>query len=278
MRFELHCHSHYSRGKKIPWEAFMSPREIIKTARLKGIFGVAITDHDDSRAWKEAKRAAREYGLIFIPSMEINTRKGHLIGLGLNEHIDRDLGLQETIENIHEQGALAIAPHPFDLRSHGIKNGVYYVDAVEVFNSMNLDKLSNRLAFNKAEEFGRPMVVGSDSHSEEMFGLAVNEINAYDLDSALKEIKAGRVEFQTDYMPLSVLMDWAKERFTRSYMEVMKYINHNYSPPRAWVAKGMLRRYVLSKNRTWDGFWKLLGNFGLGCSMVYGGMRFLTYY
>jgi len=278
MLFELHCHSHYSRGKKITLEAFMSPREIIKTARHMGVFGVAITDHNDSRAWKEAKRAAREYGLVFIPGMEIDTLKGHVIGLGLNENVESGMGLEETIDKIHEQGGLVIAPHPFDLRGQGVKNGIYHADAVEVFNSMNLDRLSNRLALTKAEEFRKAKVVGSDAHTKDMFGLALNAMEAHDIDGALKMIKSGSVEFQTSYMSLSVLMEWARERFTRSYMEVMKYINHNYSTPRAWVAKGMLRRFVLSRTRTWEGLWNIIANLGLGCSFLYGGLRFLNYY
>jgi predicted metal-dependent phosphoesterase TrpH len=278
MLFELHCHSHYSRGKKIPWEAFMSPRDIIKTARLRGILGVAITDHESSRSWREAKRAAREYGLVFIPGIEIDTLEGHLIGLGLNGHVESGMDLEETIEVIHGQGGLAIAPHPFDLRGLGVKNGVYHADAVEVFNSMNLDRLSNRLALAKAEEFGKAKVVGSDAHTREMLGLAVNEMDAFDMDGVLKAIKSGRVRFEARYVQLSALMDWARERFTRSYMEVISYINHNYSPPRAWLAKGMLRRFVLSRNRTWDGLWDALAGLGLGLSFLYGGLRFLAYY
>jgi hypothetical protein len=278
MKFELHCHSHYSRGEKIPWESFMSPREIMQTARKRGIFGVAITDHDNSDCWKEAKRAAREYGLVFIPGIEISTLDGHVIGLGLNEHIESELGLMETVDRIRSQGGLAVAPHPFDLRGLGIKNGIQHVDAVEVFNSMNIERLSNRLALSKAEEFGKRAVAGSDAHTSSMFGLAVNEIDAHDPDSALSEIMHGRVEMQTEYMPLSVMMDWVKERLTRSYMDVMRYINSNYSAPRAWVARGMLRSYILPRSRTWDSAWKLIANFGFGCSFLYAGLRFLTYY
>lgn len=279
MKFELHCHSMYSKGNKITWEAFMSPREIVKSARNKGISGIAITDHDNSDSWKQAKRAAREYGVVFIPGIEISSSKGHVIGLGLNEHIEGGLSLEETIEKIHQQGGLAIAPHPFDLRGHGIKNEMDMADVVEVFNSMNMDRLSNRLASSKAEEFGKPVVVGSDAHTEDMLGLSLNEINANDVDGALKEIRSGRAEIsRTGYITLPMIMDWSKERFVRSYMDVMRYINDNYSKPRAWVARRMLRSFVLSRSRTTDKTWELLANVGLGCSIMYGGLRFLTYY
>lgn len=278
MLAELHCHSHYSRGKKITWEAFMSPRDIIKTARQKGIFGVAITDHNDSRSWKEAKRAARDYGILFIPGIEIGTRSGHIIGLGLNEHIKSGQTLEDTIDKIHQQAGLVVAPHPFDLRSEGVMDEVIHVDAVEVFNSLNLDRLSNKLALSKADEYCKPKVVGSDSHNENMFGSALNEMDAHDLDGVLKEIKAGRVEFQTKYIPMPVIMDWARDRFANSYMDVMKYINDNYSSPKAWVAKNMLNRFVLNRTKYWDGVWGLMANFGLGMSVLYGGLRYIAHY
>ncbi len=279
MKFELHCHSMYSKGNKIPWEAFMSPREVIKSARNKGISGIAITDHDSSDSWKHAKRAAKEYGVVFIPGIEISSSKGHVIGLGLNEHVEGGLSVEETVEKIHQQGGLAIAPHPFDIRGHGIQDKMDKTDAVEVFSSMNMDRLSNKLASSKAEEFGKPVVVGSDAHTEDMLGLSLNEINANDVDGVLKEIKSCRVEIsRTGYITLPMLLDWSKERFVRSYMDVMRHINDNYSKPRAWVAKGMLRSFILSRSRTLDNTWKLLANVGLGCSMVYGSARFLAYY
>jgi predicted metal-dependent phosphoesterase TrpH len=278
MRFELHCHSHYSKGRKIPWEAFMSPRQIIKTARDRGVFGVAITDHDSSKSWKEGRRAARDYGTLFIPGIEISTLSGHLIGLGLNEHVPEKMGLEETIDLIRGQGGIVVAPHPFDLKGEGIVKKIGQADAVEVFNSLNLDRISNRLAFAKAEEIGKPMVVGSDSHTSDMLCSSVNEMNAYTLDEALGEIKAGRVDFETSYVPLSVAIDWSRERFSRSYMDVLRYINRKYSPPRAWIAKGLLRRFVFSKNRAWDQGWRMLGQFGIGCSMIYGSIKYVVHY
>jgi predicted metal-dependent phosphoesterase TrpH len=273
MLFELHCHSWYSRGTKIPWECVSSPRDIMRRAKSLGLSGVAITDHRTTRGWKEAGEEAKKLGLVFIPGIELETSEGHLIGLGINGWVENNLTLGEAVERIHEQGGLAVAPHPFDLKGYGVKNGIRQADAVEVFNSMNLDKLSNRIAERKANELGKPMVAGSDAHSLDMIGYAVNISNSEDLDSLLKEIKKQGLMFRTSYLPLKTIVEWYRERFTRSYVDVLRYINGNYVYPKAIVARTLLNRFVRSRNVFWDA----LAHFGLGASRIYSMFKLLRY-
>ncbi|NIO21820.1 MAG: PHP domain-containing protein [Candidatus Aenigmarchaeota archaeon] len=274
MLFELHCHSWYSKGTKIPWECLSSPKEIMKQAKRLGLSGVALTDHKTTKGWKEAGEEAKKLRLLFIPGVELQAREGHIIALGISEGIDNHLGLEETIERIHEQGGLAIAPHPFDLKGDGIKNnGIEKVDAIEVFNSMNLDKLSNWVAEKKAKDLGKPMVVGSDAHTPEMMGYAVNISGATDLDSLLKEIKKNRLMFRTRYLHLNNLIDWYRERFIRSYVDVLNYIGDNYVYPKAIVARTLLNKFIKSRNVFWDA----LAHFGLGVSTVYSMLKSVKY-
>ncbi len=273
MLFELHCHSWYSKGTKIPWECLSSPRDMVRRAKKLGLSGLALTDHRTTKGWEEASREAKRLGLIFIPGVELQTLEGHLIALGITEEVENHLTLEETIERIHEQGGLAVAPHPFDLKGDGIKNGIKHVDAVEVFNSMNLDKLSNWIAERKAKEFKKPMVVGSDAHSPDMIGYAVNISNANDTDSLLKEIKRGKLMFRTNYFPMKILIEWYRERFMRSYVDVLNYINNNYFFPKAVIAKALLNRFIRSRNIFWD----VLAHFGLGVSRVYSLLKLATY-
>jgi len=273
MLFELHCHSWYSKGTKIPWECFSNPRDVVKRAKKIGLSGVALTDHRTTKGWKEASLEAKKLGLIFIPGVELQTLQGHLVALGINEGIENHLTLEETIEKVHEQGGLAVAPHPFDLKGDGIGNGLEKVDVVEVFNAMNLDKMSNWIAKKKAKDSGKPMVVGSDAHSLDMIGYAVNISNADNLDSLLKEIKENRLIFRTDYFPLKILVEWYRERFIRSYVDVLNYVNNNYVYPKAIVARTLLNRFVRSRNVFWD----LLANFGLGISRIYSLFKLLSY-
>ena len=275
MKFELHCHSHYSVGTKIVWEGLNSPREIVETAKRKGLDGVAITDHDSNRSWTEAERAAIREGIIFIKGIEISTNKGHVIGLGLNEHIKRDLGVEETIERIHEQGGIAIAPHPFDIKGDGVREMCLRADAVEVFNALNLDKLANNFTERKLRGVDIGKVCGSDAHSIEMLGHAVNHMDALDADSVLKQIVRGNVQMEKNYIPVRMITSWGKIRMERSYNYMLDYINEHYWGPKAWLAQGLLNKYVHSRRTK---FWNAVGITSIGISKVYGSLKILSYY
>lgn len=272
MRFELHCHSWYSRGSKIPWEGIMSPEQVAKVVKRRGFGGFAITDHDSTESWKEARKASKRYGLVFIPSLEVSTSGGHLIAMGVRETVRRGLSVEETVERIHDQGGIAIAPHPFDLRSEGVGGKFVKCDAVETFNSLNLSRIENMLTEKKAIRAGVPAVGGSDAHCPGMIGLTANHIDADDAGGVISMIKKGRVRVEGRYVPIPVVVSWVRERMRWSYDDILKYVDKNYSPPKAAISKFFLRRFVSSES----GFWNGLGYFAIGTSVVYSAFRTLA--
>ncbi|MBW1839266.1 MAG: PHP domain-containing protein [Deltaproteobacteria bacterium] len=254
MEIELHAHTHHSRGSKIPVEVLMSPTDLVREAKRIRLDAVAVTDHSESSGWKEALEAGKRYGVTVIPGIEIKTEEGHLIGLGLNEHIDDGMSVDETVERIKQQGDVSVAPHPFDIRNDGIKNPFKKTDAVEIFNSLGVDRLSNELAEKRAKETSVSMVVGSDAHSKEMLGRSINRVRAHDMDSALKQIKMGHVRWTKSYTPMPVLVSWARDRLLHSYPDVIQYVTTNYSRPKASFSKYFLKRFVMSNNPNWIKF------------------------
>lgn len=66
----------------------MSPTDIVREAVGLGLSGISLTDHDTSDGWDEARTAAEDLGLDFLPGMEITTRDGHrsthLLAYGLD--------------------------------------------------------------------------------------------------------------------------------------------------------------------------------------------------
>ncbi len=269
MKFELHCHSLNSRGSKIPCEATASPGEIVKVLKKKGFSGVAITDHDTIESWKEGMSAARKEGMVFIRGLEISSNDGHVIGLGLNEKIGRGLSLDETLDMIKRQGAISVAPHPFDLRSEGVGMGFRKCDASEVFNSLNLSRIENILARREIGKTKVSQVAGSDAHTPEMLGMSANIIDAKDEDEAISMIKKGKVSIEPKYTPIPMVVRWARVRMRRSHADIVKYIDKNYSRPRAAIAKLLLNMYTGSDSPLWYG----LGYFSVGLSVAYSSIR-----
>lgn len=69
MSFDLHTHSTVSDGTE-------PPAHVVAEAARAGLEGLALTDHDTTAGWDAARAAAQEYGVVFIPGMEITSRSG----------------------------------------------------------------------------------------------------------------------------------------------------------------------------------------------------------
>ncbi|MFB6088162.1 MAG: CehA/McbA family metallohydrolase [Candidatus Aenigmatarchaeota archaeon] len=242
MLFELHSHTTYSHGAKVYHEGMNTPEEMVKeTARL-GLDGIAITDHNRIEGALEAMRYAKKYDVMVIPGEEVSSRDGHILGLGIEKHVQPGRSTEKTVEDIHEQGGIAIAPHPFDIRSKGIGKKSVKCDAIEVFNSMNIERSSNRKNIKFVEQVGKPYTVGSDAHDKYMIGSTVNKIKGDTMEDILESIKKGGIEVKMDYIPLATIKKWALNRLQSSYGYTTNYINRNYKGP-----KKMLSKYLLSK-------------------------------
>lgn len=77
MRIDLHDHTTCSDGTA-------TPTELIAAAVHAGLDVVAITDHDTTAGWHEAREAADQAGIVLVPGIEISCRIGdvslHLLG------------------------------------------------------------------------------------------------------------------------------------------------------------------------------------------------------
>lgn len=191
LKLDLHVHSSYS------WDGFISISKLAKLTKQSGLHGFALTDHGTIKGHKEAKSLAKKEKIIIIPSIEIMTSKGDVLGLGVNELIKKDLSPEEAIDKIRAQGGIAIIPHPYPFFIHpsGLKSLTKTIDsdAIEVLNGRNL--IGNNRALRTAMERNLPKTAGSDAHLIEEFGRIYTEVEAEpDIDSILNAIKKGRTK------------------------------------------------------------------------------------
>ena len=166
---ELHAHSSLSYDGRDPVEL------LLEHAAGVGLDAIAVTDHDEIAASLDAAEKAPEYGLVGIPGMEVSSADGHVLALGVRELVPAGLPFAETLDRIHEQGGLAVVPHPFQKSRSGVAANVSAetlasADAIEVYNSRLLTGLANRRAERFARRHGLPMTAGSDAHICEMVG------------------------------------------------------------------------------------------------------------
>lgn len=78
---DLHTHTINSDGE-------LTPYELLAQAKAIGCTRIAITDHDNIGGIAEARKAAEEIGIEFIPGIEISAQEKeevHMLGLGIDE-------------------------------------------------------------------------------------------------------------------------------------------------------------------------------------------------
>ncbi|MEQ7007241.1 CehA/McbA family metallohydrolase [Actinopolymorpha sp. B17G11] len=200
-RGDLHMHTVHSDGQ-------LEPAELAAAARDAGLDFIVSTEHNTCSAAGIWGHHASD-DLLIIVGEEVTTRNGHLVAAGLTEGswIDwrfraADGLLPATVGEIHRQGGIAIAAHPFaPCLGCAWKYGFDDVDAIEVWNGdwTPDDEVSLRAwdaALVAAGRAGRwlPAVGSSDFHGgEDRVGLGQTVVRAEALtrEAILAGVRAG---------------------------------------------------------------------------------------
>ncbi|WP_121744204.1 CehA/McbA family metallohydrolase [Natronorubrum halophilum] len=168
---DFHVHSDDSYDGREPIEL------ILEHAADIDLDGVVITDHDEISESIRAAELAPKYGLIGIPGVEVSTRHGHLLAIGVEERPDPGQPFMETVDAVRELGGIAIVPHPFQRSRHGVrKRHIKDADAIETYNSMVFTGYRNRRARTFARRRDYPEIGASDAHYLPNVGKAYTEI------------------------------------------------------------------------------------------------------
>lgn len=174
-RADTHLHTYYSGyntkvGRLRFPESVVTPEQQVDNARRLGLDVLCVTDHNETAGAFIAEKYARQFDDIeIVVGDEVMTDQGEVIGLWLTEKPRSFLSPEETVDIIHEQGGLAIAPHPFSVHVDGLQEKILELDleGIETLNGGHPDPYSNHFAQKVADAFpGRwATLSGSDAHA-----------------------------------------------------------------------------------------------------------------
>jgi hypothetical protein len=92
----------------------LTPAGLLFEARRQGLDVIAITGHNQVLDGKAGRwLAARFGGPTVLTGEELHAPDHHLIAVGIERYVDWSLPLEDQIDEIHRQGGLAFAAHPF---------------------------------------------------------------------------------------------------------------------------------------------------------------------
>jgi glycosyltransferase involved in cell wall biosynthesis len=214
---DLHMHTDHSYDCATPVEV------LLEEARTRGLGAIAVTDHNEISGALDAR--AKADGVKVIVGEEVKTAdEGEVIGLFIEDKIQRGGTLEETIAEIKRQGGLVYVPHPFD-RLHSVPDYKHLlpvidqIDAIEVFNPRVAITEFNEEAARFAAKYRIPAGAGSDAHVPQ--GLGSVRIRMRDFDGPQEFIESLR-DADIVRNPASLL-----------YVQALKFLQTRALPPSA---------------------------------------------
>ncbi len=136
-RHDLHTHSTASDGT-------LSPTELVRRAKQRGVSVLALTDHDTTEGIAEAERAALSLGIELVAGVEMSVSWDpyviHVVGLGIDSGCQE---LQRGLSGLREQRRQRAVEIGRRLQKNGIENA--YSGALELSNG----RLISRTHFAK---------------------------------------------------------------------------------------------------------------------------------
>ena len=206
---ELHAHSRWSDGE-------LTVAELVDLYGRSGFDVLCVTDHvvrtedpwreEEGAMWssideasfplylaeveREATRAARTYGMLVIPGLELTFNDpepvlaAHAVAIGLREFVSVDQGIAEAMKTAAQAGAAIVAAHPNsaqDRRSASAESPV----------ARPLERRSRRVTTRSraTERFSRDAGLQALAHRFELFNRT--QLFGWVADAALPAVASG---------------------------------------------------------------------------------------
>jgi predicted metal-dependent phosphoesterase TrpH len=174
-RADIHMHTNLGDG-------WASPARVVEEATRQGLRLIAITDHDHVEGAKRVEELITKQNspIQMITGVEVSTRQGHLLGLFVKKAPKAMRSVEESIEDIKEQGGLVIVPHPLGrlvpslsrAKIDTLLNKGYAIDGIEMYNPSPANASMRSVVREANQQWRFAETGGSDAHFWQHIGSA----------------------------------------------------------------------------------------------------------
>jgi hypothetical protein len=267
IKAELHCHNSFSNfhvgEDDAPFDCDITIPQQLERAHALGLDSIFVTNHNTLDGYSQLLQYKNDHAkykhIRVFRAEEITTNTGaHVIAYGIHKEISAGLTLDEIVDEIRKQDGISCAPHPFSLLD-ALREEAIKCDMVEVFNSNNVDIISNAKAAEFSIKHNKIGVAGSDSHVLSTLGRCVNVIESENtLDDVLYSMRHNKISIhQMGYAKEQETLEHIKYKINNSKDYLAEYIREHY-PNSQWVMSLLLKMYDLNQNSyMWSLVYKL---------------------
>ena len=249
----------------MPFDCGISIEDQMEAALAKKIEVMFVTNHNTLDGYNqilEYRSNHEKFKKISVyPAEEITIDTGgHVLAYGIQKTIRPRMNLEETLDEIRRQDAVSCAAHPFAV-TNGIRERARMCDMMESFNSNNVDRFSNLVAYNFAKNNRMHMIAGSDSHVLTTIGRCTNLIEAENnLDSVIHSMRNGRLQIDSkDYASKQEVYEHAYYIISSSRELLLRDALDNHRRM-YWISKWALDSYTRNHHNF---LWRSIGALAL---------------
>ncbi|MDY6844630.1 MAG: PHP-associated domain-containing protein [Thermodesulfobacteriota bacterium] len=203
---DLHIHTTIGSGDSV-----IDPDDLIVIAKEKGLHGVCITEHGNTKP-KTIDELSRRHNFLVIGGIEASTELGDILIFGVDDYPFALYKARDVAEYVKKMGGIMVAAHPF---RHELSNRPWatldsmnifevcqreifkLVDAMEVVNGWS-SQIDFQFSLAVCEQLGMRGTGGSDAHRPKEIGLCVTEFENSIKSEAefLSELRKGHFTFK----------------------------------------------------------------------------------
>jgi hypothetical protein len=194
---DFHAHTRFSDG-------LLGAFDLVLQGKRRGLDVLAVTEHNNTVPGRLGRWFSPFIGgPTILVGEEVTTNKYHIHGIGLTRRLDASLPLDQVLDEIHRQGAVAIAAHPVKRFWPSLVPARARFDGAEVMHPMAYGSRSGAWSWEQMRDYyldarraGQPLTAigSSDYHGFSILGICRTLVFARGDDerSVLDALKAGR--------------------------------------------------------------------------------------